>query len=394
VAGGNWNASSTVALRWSSGTDTSTCTASATGTLPGPTSCTITAGPNEVGTNQAPFSDDVIAIVPNGTGPGAGPAQGAVQITPFVALNTFCVASATGLTNLQAPTSGVSPENPQTITRGGTGAYGAGVTAKVGCDPKQQIDADVIGSNLYIWESQTGAANTDAAHVVLSPVELGLDTNSSAEGGNLPPCSPFSGTCSPAVNNGQFDQALGTLNTVTVQDDRGTLSGWTVTGQLESNFTNQTSNTGPAVDNVIPADFLTWQPGVALATPGSLPANNANTPGCPDQTPAPTGLPTCTGPSGTPAAGNASGGAPVNGTGATGVTGDSVPAEVFAGSPETLNNLQGSADVLCATNLTLAGGAAGGGGSFLCSAGLSLAVPPYVGAGDYRSVMDITILGF
>ena len=61
------------------------------------------------------------------------------------------------------------------------------------------------------------------------------------------------------------------------------------------------------------------------------------------------------------------------------MTGATIPAEVFAGSP-TLNNLQGSADVLCATNLSLAGGAAGGGGSFNCSAGLSLAVPPYVAA--------------
>jgi hypothetical protein len=321
-----------------------------------------------------------------------------VSLTPFVSLSTFpaCVASTTGLTALTAPTSGLSPENPLTITRGASvGSYtNPPPTATLGCDPKQQIDVNVLGSYLYIWETATGA-NPDAAHVNLSPVELGLDLNSSAEGGNLPACSPFAGTCSPAVNNGQFDQALGQLNTVTVQDDRGTLSGWTVTGQMESNFNNQAPK-GPAVDNVIPADFLTWSPAVALSTPGSLPANNANTPGCPDQTPVPTGsgLPACTGPSGTPAAGNATGGAAVNGTGATGVTGDSVPAEVFAGSPETLNNLAGSADVLCATSLSLAGGAAGGGGSFQCSAGLLMAVPPYVASGDYRSVMDITVLGF
>jgi hypothetical protein len=324
------------------------------------------------------------------------------MLTPFVALGPECVASATGLANLQAPTSGVSPENPLTITRGGNGAYPSTAAPTVGCDPKQQIDAQVLASSLYIWESQTGA-NADAAHVVLSPVELGLDTNSSANGGNLPPCSPFAGTCSPAVNNGQFDQALGSLNTVTVQDDRGTLSGWTVTGQLESDFNNQNQK-GPAVDNVIPADFLTWNPAVALSTPGSLPANNANTPGCPDQTPAPTGYPTCTGPSGTPynsaAVSTTDPNGAVNGSGLGSGLGtpagsaDSTPAEVFAGSPETLNNLSGSADVLCATNLTLAGGAAGGGGSFACSAGLSLAVPPYVASGDYRSIMDITVLGF
>lgn len=233
----------------------------------------------------------------------------------------------------------------------------------------------------------------------------------------MPPCSPFLlGAGSPTscaapdpftgplnqpvpVNNGQFDQSLGQLNTVTVQDDRGTLKGWTVTGQLTTDFENQGS-VGPAVDNVIPADFLTWDPAVVLDTPGSLPSNNANTFGCPTQNPAPAGyppigpVPACVGPSGTPAFGNVTGGAPVNGTGAQSVTGDNVPAEVFAGSPDTLNNLEGSADVLCATNLSLAGGAAGGGGTFDCSAGLSLAVPPYVAAGDYRTTMDITILGF
>lgn len=276
----------------------------------------------------------------------------------------------------------------------------------------------MLGSYLYIWESLSPANGYnpyaggappafpgDAAHVIMSPVQLGLDTNSSAQGGNLPPCSPFSApdpvthlTClqtgQPAVNNGQFDQSVGQLNTVTVQDDRGTLSGWTVTGQLESDFNRQGGNLGPAVDNVIPADFLTWSPNVALTTPGSLPGNNLNTPACPDQSPAPVGLPACTGPSGTPAAGNATGGAPVNGTGVAGVTNDSVPAEVFAGAPNTLNNLSGSADVLSATNLSLAGGAAGGGGTFSCGANLLLAVPPYVAQGDYRSVLDITILGF
>jgi hypothetical protein len=392
VTGGNWQASSTVNLSWGSGTDNATCSTDASGNITG--TCAITASETgEVGGNQAPFSDNVVASGNNGAGQAAT-AHAAVQLTPFVSLNSFCVAGAAGLGGLTAPSSGTSPENPLTITRGSTaGSYASPApTPSVGCDPKQQIDVDVLGSYLYIWESQTGA-NPDAAHVDLSPVQLGLDTNSSAEGGNLPPCSPFSGTCVPAVNNGQFDQALGELNTVTVQDDRGTLSGWTVTGQLESDFNNQSPH-GPAVDNVIPADFLTWDPAVALSTPGSLPGNNANIPSCPDQTPAPTGYLTCTGPSGTPAAGNATGGAPVNGTGATGVTNDNVPAEVFAGSPNVLNNLQGSADVLCATNLSDAGGAAGGGGSFACSAGLSMAIPPYVASGDYRSVMDITILGF
>jgi hypothetical protein len=390
VTGGNWQPSSPISLKWSAGGDTGNCTTNAAGNINA--GCTITASSSEVGANQAPFSDSVVATGTNGAAQAAT-ASAPVQLTPFVSLNTFCVATPTGLGQLQAPHT-TSPSNPLTITQGFTTApyKTPPPTPGVGCDPKQQIDVQVLGSYLYIWESQTGH-NPDAAHVGLSPVQLGLDTNSSALGGNLPPCSPFSGTCVPAVNNGQFDQALGQLNTVTVQDDRGTLSGWTVTGQLESDFNNQTP-IGPAVDNVIPADFLTWQPGVALATPGSLPNSNQNIPSCPDQTPPPTGYLACTGPSGTPAVG----GAAVNGTGPTGTGGtggvDSTPAEVFAGSPNTLNNLQGSADVLCATNASLDGGAAGGGGSFDCSAGLSLAVPPYVAAGDYRTVMDITVLGF
>jgi hypothetical protein len=306
--------------------------------------------------------------------------------------------------------SGPSPVNPLTITQGAgadgyTGAtgqlpapgsgYPSGATPTVGCDPRQQINAFVLGTSLYIWESQTGA-NPDATHVDLSPVELGLDNTFSKDGGNLPPCAPpFPGNpaCTPAVNNGQFDQALGQLNQVTVQDDRGTLTGWTVTGQMESDFTNIAAH-GPAADNVIPADFLTWDPSVTLATPGSLPANNANTAGCPDQTPVPTnsGLLPCTGPSGLPQP--VGGGAGVNGT-STGTGGtSSQPAEVNAGVPAPLNNLAGNADVLCATDLSLAGGSAGGGGSFDCNAGLLLAIPPYVASGQYQATIDLIVLGF
>lgn len=417
VSGGNWKPSSTVNLGWATGTDSGSCLTDTSGTITG--TCQIPASmTGEVGTAAAPFSDNVLASGENNASVAAT-AHASVFLTPFVSLDTFCNANSTGLGQLQDPSTATSPENPQTITRGASTASTGYSTATplvpnppdpyvlnsggVGCDPKQQIDANVLGSYLYIWQSLSPAnavnpyaknpPTGDAAHVILSPVQLGLDLNNSAEGGNLPACSPFAGNCSPAVNNGQFDQALGQLNTVTVQDDRGTLSGWTVTGQMETDFNNQ-APIGPAPDNVIPADFLTWEPNVALTTPGTLPASNANTPACPDQSTPPLGFPACTGPSGTPAANNTVGGAPINGTEATGVTGDSVPAEVFAGTPETLNNLHGSADVLCATDLSLAGQAAGGGGSFNCGANLVLAVPPYVAAGDYRSVMDITILGF
>jgi hypothetical protein len=419
ISGGNWEPDSTVSLGWTSGSDTSTCSTDGSGNIiETPTPCTIPASESgEVVSNQAPFTDYVTASGDNNSDVAATATSNGVLLTPFVSLNTFCDASTVGLSDLTTPPTqpatdgqGTAPENPLTITQGSeAGQYTLPITeppysAAIGCDPKQQIDADVLGSYLYIWEtlSPANAENPyathppagDAAHVILSPVQLGLDDSAAniVNGGNLTPCAPpFTGTsCGPAVNNGQFDQALGQLNTVTVQDDRGTLTGWTVTGQLQSDFNNQTP-IGPPGDNVIPADFLTWDPSVSLTTPGSLPANNGNTLLCPDQSSPPTDYPSCNGPSGTPAG---TGGAPVNGTGTSGVTDDSTPAEVFPGQPEPLNNLSGSADVLCATNLSDAGGAAGGGGTFNCNAGLSLAVPPYVAEGDYRTVLDITILGF
>ncbi|MHB8499143.1 MAG: hypothetical protein ACYDES_14405, partial [Acidimicrobiales bacterium] len=229
------------------------------------------------------------------------------------------------------------------------------------------ISATVIGTSLTISEVQTTPNGSNSA-VTLSPVTLGLGTG---------------------TNNQQFDQALGLLNTVVVSDDRGTLGGWSVTGQLGSDFSNATPH-GPALDNVIPADFLTWQPGVALETAGSLPANNANTPGCPDQTNAPSPYPVCVGPSGLPSSTGKAGGAGVNGTGA-GVKNATAPAEVTAGNPAVLNNGAGSADSLCTTGT---GTAPGGGGGFVCSAGLSLAVPPYVAAGTYSATMNIVVIGY
>ena len=67
---------------------------------------------------------------------------------------------------------------------------------------------------------------------------------------------------------GVFQAGQGELNTVEVNDSRGTLSGWNVTGILESDFI------GPNVgnDNTIPADYLTWNPSVSLTYPGNLQA--------------------------------------------------------------------------------------------------------------------------
>ena len=75
--------------------------------------------------------------------------------------------------------------------------------------------------------------------------------------------------------------------------------------------------------------------------------------------------------------------------GGVGVTGATAPAEVTAGPPAVLNNPAGSAKELCGTNK-----APGGGGGFVCSAGLSLAVPPYVAAGTYSATLNLVVIGY
>ncbi len=221
----------------------------------------------------------------------------------------------------------------------------------------------------------------------------------------VPPAQPQPFATTAPLNGQQFMQATGHLNPITVMDDRGTLSGWTVTGQLETNFadTNPPA-TAPKQDTVIPADFLTWSPSVVLATPGALPDANDAGAFCPTQSTPPSGYPKdCVGPSGLPVANvggksgtpgsagvNGTGGGSGKGGGTSGVT--DVPAEVVPGATAALQNLNGSAVVLCTTK----GGSNspdGGGGAFICNAGLSLAVPPYVAQGTYVATLNIVVTG-
>ena len=157
---------------------------------------------------------------------------------------------------------------------------------------------------LTVQDIPTGS-NPSQSSVTLSPVTLG-----SLQG--------------PGPGGPQFAQATGTLNMVGVSDNRGTEPGWSVTGQLESNFTNA-SPAGPADENVIPADFLTWQPSPVAPSPG----------------------------------------ADLSG--------------VSAGPGGTLSTT--TPTVLCAAT------PGSGGGSYGCQATLSLAVPPYVAAGHYSATL-------
>jgi len=332
VTGANWTASTSGTLAFSgcpagaTCADTGTFTTNASGAVTG----TITFGANEqLATSQSPITVTITATA------GTESATTPVTVNPYQAFAATCsIGKASGAT----------------------------------CSINQTISATVSGTALTISEVTTAPNGTNEA-VTLSPVTLGLGAG---------------------TNNQQFDQSQGLLNTVVVSDDRGTLGGWSVTGQMGGDFTNGTP-VGPTADNVIPADFLTWQPAVALETAGTLPANNANTIGCPDQTPAPTGFPSCTGPSALPAvAGAAAGSAGVNGTGAGTGGVATMPAEVTAGHPAVLNNGAGSPAELCAT---ATGAAPGGGGGVLCEAGLSLAIPPYVAAGTYSATMNIVVIG-
>ena len=267
--------------------------------------------------------------------------------------------------------------------------------ASVGsCLVQQGIGQQVNGTDLTVTEyaatSGIGAPgqNPSAILVNLSPVTLG-----------------------PGV----FQAGQGELNTVEVNDSRGTLSGWTVTGILESDFI------GPNVgnDNTIPADYLTWNPSVSLTYPGNLAAGVV---------PSGTVSPPVYGPDAC-AAGSAATGTNSNilcptvndnagsnnpsGNAATGQVGGSTPPSNHAGDPNwpstgaegpsgllyeaqagPIANLgtsdSGAADfgsqpaqVLCEA------ASGGGGGAFNCDASLSLAVPPYVAAGHYTATMDL-----
>lgn len=139
----------------------------------------------------------------------------------------------------------------------------------------------------------------------------------------------------PAAEGDGPSVASGDLDPVTVTDARGSLSGWTVTGQLVSDFTRTGDHERPAG---IPGGALVWDPNVSLAVPAGQPG----------------------GPSG-------------------------VLGEVAPGAPAALSTRQ--ADVLCQAP------AGGGGGRFDCGAGLRLGVPTRTPAGTYVATLDLIVIG-
>jgi hypothetical protein len=116
----------------------------------------------------------------------------------------------------------------------------------------QTIVAKYLGTPSY-------AAST-APTLTETLIGNGLTLSESANGTNP---SPSTVELSPVSLNGSavMRSSQGSLNVVHVTDNRGTAAGWTVTGQLRGNFTNQTP-TGNPIDNVIPANKLLWLPSV------------------------------------------------------------------------------------------------------------------------------------
>lgn len=207
----------------------------------------------------------------------------------------------------------------------------------------------------------TGAPNSCKVNQVIQETITGVPSGLIiSEGNGSTPCTVVGATNNAdgihlalqgVTLNGRAQTASGCLNTVRVEDARGTLVGWTTTGQLETDFLgpNVGSNTW---DHVIPAQNLTWSPVRSLTFPGD--------------------------PSG-------------------------VLSEVAAGAAGTLPTASQSAGLNGATGpypamtessvpVDLCSAAAGGGGgTFNCDAGLALVVPAFVAAGTYQATLDLVI---
>lgn len=306
------------------------------------------------------------------------------------------------------------------------GAWDVQITQHVS-DPLTAATATAGPINLVNLTSQCPIASTGSCLVQqglsekVTGTELTVTEYSATEGVGAPGQNPSAilVNLSPVtLGPGVFQAAQGELNTVRVNDARGSLSGWTVTGIMASDFN------GPAVglDNVIPADYLTWNPSVSLTYPGNLAAGVV-----PDGTVAPPAYgpdappyPCGTAPGYTNGGTNGNipcpqvndnAGASTNTAGSTQIGGSSplsnhstdpiwpttgaegpsgILGEVTAGPIANLRTSEnGQPDYSATPALLCQAATGGGGGSFNCDASLSLAVPPYVAAGTYTATLDL-----
>ncbi len=209
-------------------------------------------------------------------------------------------------------------------------------TAPLACATSQVVGTTVTGTDLSTYLSlnstpnASGGVNPTNTLVAFSKVTLGSRTTS-------PACRTPHAThiCTTSA----FVASNGTLNTIVVNDNRGDLAGWTVTGQMASDFQ------GPAAghNHSIPADDLTWVPSVSPESTSSCVTLGSA------QTCAPS----------------------------------DVLSEISAGPAATLST--STSTVLCQAT------PGGGGGGTKCTAKLILAIPPYIVAGRYTATIDIVV---
>ncbi|HET6914955.1 MAG TPA: hypothetical protein VFH56_02585 [Acidimicrobiales bacterium] len=219
----------------------------------------------------------------------------------------------------------------------------------------------VLGTSAGPCPTVGGAGNTCKVNQVIQETVTGVTSGLIISEGNGPTPCTVSGATNNADGihlalqgvtlNGRVQTASGCLNTVQVEDARGTLVGWTTTGQLETDFLgpNIGSNTW---DHVIPAQNLTWSPVRSLTYPGD--------------------------PSGvlSEVAAGATGPLPTSSQSA-GLNG-------AAGPYPAMNESSTPVDLCSAAP-------GGGGGTFNCDAGLALVVPAFVAAGPYQATLDLVI---
>jgi len=216
------------------------------------------------------------------------------------------------------PTGSVAFEDSTTVIAGcGAAALSSGVAT---CNTIYTLDAAHTITAVYTGSADYVGSTSPALTQTVGSGALSLSDNTG---------SSFAVDLSPVTfASAQFLAATGQLNTVQVNDNRGTEGGWSVTAQLESNFTNSQPSGAPA-DNTIPADFLTWVPDVPTA---------------------------------------------IDGASLSGVS---------AGNTSTLSDT---------TAVALCSAVQGSGGSgYNCGASLSLSVPPYVATGTYFATLDIVV---
>ena len=214
---------------------------------PAGVSNTITAGPATVPNNRA--------ITDN---PGSGPAgtQVTVKGTGFTANSGVVVAGFSGQT---------ATGDSAVATTDANGAFTAQLTVTAAAT------TGIIAFEGAQYDPATAAPPVPfSVTAVIPPGGSAQTLTSSVKGGDLTMSQAGDTVAMTSVDFSAGGASTGALNTVTVKDDRGGASGWSLTAS-NTNFTGPGTSTLPAAD-------LSWTPSCTTAT-GSPSTCAAGTPG-------------------------------------------------------------------------------------------------------------------